>query len=162
MLVDLAAPDIEGIYETQMSLEFRALMTLGGCCAVQRTEARKIAASAASQDSFSLNQLEPRIQIHQPYLKNSGNLRKIFLYHHTIPSGKKSMWGLFLTPIGKAIIIVQDTVRTNQMPTMKNLYQTERQVVLNSSEEEENEEKLPPNDIQFDVHIEIDVKQVRI
>lgn len=162
MLVDLAAPDIEGIYETQMSLEFRALMSLGSCCAVQRTEARKIAASSNNVDTFSLNQLEPRIQIHQPYLKNSASLKKIFLYHHTIPSGKKSMWGLFLTPINKAIIIVQDTVRTNQMPTMKNLYQTERQVVLNNSEEEENEEspKVPPNDIQFDVHIEIDLKQV--
>lgn len=158
MLVDLAAPDIEGIYETQMSLDFRALMTLGSCCAVQRTEAKKIAAAGTAQgDSFSLSQLESRVQVHQPYLKNGGNLRKIFLYHHTIPSGKKSMWGLFLTPIGKALIIVQDTVRTNQMPTMKNLYQTERQAVVGGEDEEG---KLPPGDIQFDVHVEIDLKQV--
>lgn len=162
MLVDLAAPDIEGIYETQMSLEFRALMQLGCTCSVQRSEARKIAALPAGvqRETFSLQQLEQRSQIHQPYLKNGGNLRQIFLYHHTIPSGKKSVWGLFLTPVNKAIVIVHDTVRTNQVPSMRNLYQTERQVLLNESDESEIE-KLPPGEIQFDVHVEIDLKQVR-
>lgn len=161
MLVDLAAPDIEGIYETNMTLEFRALMQLGCSCAVQRSEARKISLSGTAQrDSFSLDQLEPRSQIHQPYLKNGGNLKKIFLYQHTIPSGKKSMWGLFLTPIGKALIIVHDSVRTNQIPTMRNLYQTERQALI-TNDETFSEDKLPPNDMQFDVHVEIDLKQVR-
>jgi DNA polymerase epsilon subunit 1 len=159
MLVDLAAPDIEGIYETQMSLEFRALMQLGCTCAVQRNEASKIAASGIAQrDSFSLNQLEQRIQIN-PYLKDGGNLKKIFMYHHTIPSGKKSVWGLFLTPTSKALIIVHDSVRTNQVPTMKNLYLTERQALLNANNET-NAEKIPPNDLQFDIHVEIDLKQV--
>lgn len=158
MLVDLAAPDIEGIYETQMTLEFRALMQLGCSCAVQRSEARKIAALPAGvqRDTFSLNQLEQKSQIHQPYLKDGGKMRKIFLYHHTIPSGKKSIWGLFLTPIGKALIIVNDTVRTNQVPSMRNLYQTERQALVTESEDE----TLPPNELQFDVHVEIDIKQV--
>lgn len=162
MLVDLAAPDIEGIYETQMTLEFRALMQLGCSCAVQRSEARKIAALPAGghPDTFSLSQLEQKSQIHQPYLKNGGNLRKIFLYQHTIPSGKKSIWGLFLTPIGKAIIIVNATVRTNQVPSMRNLYQTERQALVTEGEEGSDDSNLPPNDLQFDVHVEIDIKQV--
>jgi len=160
MLVDLAAPDIEGIYETQMSLEFRALMILGCTCAVQRSEARKIAMSSTAQrDTFSLNQLEQKQQIQLPYLKNGGNLKKIFLYHHTIPSGKKSMWGLFLTPINKAIIIVHDTVRSNQIPTMKNLYVTERQAYITGNDDADDE-KVPPNDIQFEVFTEIDLKQV--
>lgn len=160
MLVDLAAPDIEGIYETQMSLEFRALMQLGCTCSVQRSEARKIATlpSGAQRDSFALHQLEQKSQVHQPYLKDGGHLRHIYLYHHTIPSGKKSMWGLFLTPIQKAIIIVHDTVRTNQVPTMRNLYQTERQALV--GEDGCDDEKLPPSEMHFDVHVEIDVKQV--
>lgn len=163
MLVDLAAPDIEGIYETQMTLEFRALIQLGCSCAVQRSEARKIAAlpAGAQRDTFSLNQLEQKSQIHQPYLKDGGNLRKIFLYHHTIPSGKKSIWGLFLSPIGKAIIIVHDTVRTNQVPSMRNLYQTERQALV-TGEDGVGDDNLPPNEMSFDVHVEIDIKQVRI
>lgn len=163
MLVDLAAPDIEGIYETQMSLEFRALMLLGCSCAVQRSEARKIAMSGnAQRDTFSLNHLEQKQQIQMPYLKNGGNLKKIFLYHHTIPSGKKSMWGLFLTPINKAIIIVHDSVRTNQIPTMKNLYVTERQAFISGISEETDEEKIPPNELQFDVFVEVDLKQVTV
>jgi DNA polymerase epsilon subunit 1 len=120
MLVDLAAPDIEGIYETQMSLEFRALMQLGCSCAVQRAEARKIAVMPArtQRDTFSLIQLEQRSRIHQPCLQNGRNLRKIFLYHHTIPSGKKSLWGLFVSPIYKAVVIVHNTVRTNLLKAM--------------------------------------------
>ena len=163
MLVDLAAPDIEGIYETQMSLEFRALMQLGCTCAVQRSEARKIAALPAGtpRDTFSLHQLEQRTQIHQPYLKDGGNLRKIFLYHHTIPSGKKSIWGLFLTPLQKAIVIIYDTVRTKNVPSMRNIYQTERQALVSESDVTVDE-KLPPSEIQFDVHVEIDIKQVNL
>lgn len=161
MLVDLAAPDIEGIYETQMSLEFRALMLLGCTCAVQRSEARKIAMSSTAQrDTFSLNQLEQKQQIQLPYLKNGGNLKKIFLYHHTIPSGKKSMWGLFLTPINKALIIVQDTVRTNQIPTMRNLYLTERQAYISGNGDDGDEDKVPPSEMQFEAFTEIDLKQV--
>ncbi|CRK94685.1 CLUMA_CG008185, isoform A [Clunio marinus] len=162
MLVDLAAPDIEGIYETQLSLEFRALIQLGCTCAVQRSEAKKIASIPSGHgqgDTFSLHQLEQRSQIHQPYLKDAEKLRRIFLYQHTIPSGKKSLWGLFLTPMKKAIIIVHDSVRNNQMPTMKNLYQIERQALIADNDDDESE-KLPPNDISFDVHVEIDIKQV--
>lgn len=156
MLIDLAAPDIEGIYETQMTLEFRALMQLGCTCVVQRSEARKIATlpPGVQRDTFSLHQIEQKSQVYQPYLKDGGNLRKIFLYQHTIPSGKKSLWGLFMTPIQKAVIIVHDTVRTNQVPSMRNLYQTERQALV------DNNDKLPPSEISFDVHVEIDIKQV--
>ena len=38
---ELCAPEIEGIYETQMSLEFRVLVQLGCICTVDPTEARK-------------------------------------------------------------------------------------------------------------------------
>jgi hypothetical protein len=43
---------------------------------------------------------------------------------------------------------------------MRNLYQTERQALV-TGEEEAEDDKLPPSDIQFDVHVEIDIKQVR-
>lgn len=38
---ELCAPEIEGIYETQMSLEFRVLVQLGCICTVDPQEARK-------------------------------------------------------------------------------------------------------------------------
>lgn len=38
---ELSAPEIEGIYETQMSLEFKALVQLGCVCTIDRQEAKK-------------------------------------------------------------------------------------------------------------------------
>lgn len=41
LIGELSAPEIEGIYETQMSLEFRVLMQLGCICVVDPQEARR-------------------------------------------------------------------------------------------------------------------------
>lgn len=136
MLVDLATPDIEGIYETQMSLEFRVLMDLGCVCAVERSEAKRlIAAKARDIDTFSLTQLEFKSVGQAPYLTELHHLKKIFLYQHSIPSGKREMWGLFMEPIKKAIIIILDTVRTNQLPNLRALFVNERRTYLQDKDE---------------------------
>lgn len=161
MLADLATPDIEGIYETQMSLEFRALMDLGCICSVQRSEARKLATMASKDiESFSIEQLQFQTQSVQPYLKDGGALKRIFLYQHTSSTGKREMWGLFMPPIKKSVIVVLDTVRTNQMPTMRNFYATERTTALNSGQSQVTEENAPPEDMSFEVFMEVDSKQV--
>lgn len=160
MLADLATPDIEGIYETQMSLEFRVLMQLGCICSVQRSEARKLAMSAGNAlDTFSVEQLEFRTTAHQQYLPNGGNMKRIFLYQHSSSTGKREMWGMFAPAIKKAIIIVLDTVRTNQMPNMKNFYTTERNTFMQNNADGKN---VPPeaDDIAFEIFIEVDVKLV--
>ena len=41
-------------------------------------------------------------------------------------SESRAMFGLLLSATNKAHVFVLDTVRTNQMPNMNNLYQTER------------------------------------
>lgn len=41
LMGELSAPEIEGIYETQMSLEFRLLVQLGCICSVDQKEARR-------------------------------------------------------------------------------------------------------------------------
>lgn len=41
LMGELSAPEIEGIYETQMSLEFRVLVQLGCICAVDQEEAKR-------------------------------------------------------------------------------------------------------------------------
>lgn len=160
MLADLATPDIEGIYETQMSLDFRALMQLGCVCSVQRSVAREIAArkSTNAPDNFSIEQLETRSLSHQPYLSAGGNLKRLFLYQHSSSNGKRELWGLFIPIIKKSIIICLDTVRTNQMPSIKNFYLTERSAYLKNSQIDA--EKLPPDDMQFEVFFEVDSKLV--
>lgn len=161
MLADLATPDIEGIYETQLSLEFRALVDLGCICAVQRTEARRLATtSAKTVDTFTLDQLEFKTQSYQSYLKNGGNMRRIFLYQHSSSTGKREMWGIFMPATHKAVLIVLDTVRSNQMPQMRNFYATERNIAMCSDNNDLTADTLPSDEMQFEIFHEIDVKQV--
>lgn len=159
MLADLATPDIEGIYETQMTLDFRALIQLGCVCSVQRSVAREIAAKKTSNalDNFSIEQLESRELSQQPYLNAGGNLKRIFLYQHSSSNGKRELWGLFIPVLKKAIIICFDTVRTNQMPSMKNFYLAERGGFAKT---QSDADKIPPEDMHFDVFFEVDSKLV--
>ncbi|XP_017476166.1 PREDICTED: DNA polymerase epsilon catalytic subunit A isoform X2 [Rhagoletis zephyria] len=161
MLADLATPDIEGIYETQMSLEFRALMDMGCMCSVQRQEAQRLVALASKDlESFSIEQLEQRLQGHI-YLKGAqAKLRKIFLYQHNTPTAKKEIWGLFLLSSRKALIFALDTVRTNQMPNMRTLYTAERLALIKTMKHVAEVERLPPEEFTFEVLIEVDVKQI--
>ena len=64
---DLVDPEIEGIYETQMTLEFRAIMTLGCVCAVDR---QAIPDLQDGTDNFHLDQLVYKSIASQPYLRN--------------------------------------------------------------------------------------------
>ncbi|KAJ4448291.1 hypothetical protein ANN_10305 [Periplaneta americana] len=128
LTADLSMPDIEGIYETQVPLEFRALLRLGCVCSVERNEARRLAAAGLRDgtDTFSLHQLQFRSLAHHPYLNSkTASLRHLYLYHSRAPTGQRAMFGLFLTPSRRAVVLVLDTVRTNQMPNMTNLYNNE-------------------------------------
>lgn len=159
MLADLATPDIEGIYETQMSLEFRALVQLGCVCCVHRSVAKTIRGSktVGTLDTFSIEQLESRSISHQPYLTDGGNLKRIFLYQHSSQTGKQELWGLFVPAIKKAVIIFLDTVRTNQMPSMKNFYTAERAAFIKT---QTDSNKIPPEELTFEVIFEVDLKMV--
>lgn len=69
-MADLSTPDIEGIYETQVSLEFRTLLQLGCVCGVERSEARKLATSSSRENNtFTLYQLKSLSLAQQSYLK---------------------------------------------------------------------------------------------
>ncbi|XP_033105166.1 DNA polymerase epsilon catalytic subunit A-like, partial [Anneissia japonica] len=52
LYADLSAPDIEGVYETQLGLDFRALVRLGCVCMVSRQYARYLAGKEV--DTFDL------------------------------------------------------------------------------------------------------------
>lgn len=75
LVADLSTPDIEGIYETNVKPELRALIKLGCMCAVEREEARKLASAGLhGLNTFSLEQLQMK---NLPYLKEvfSGELK---------------------------------------------------------------------------------------
>jgi len=117
----LATPTVEGIYETQVPLDFRALTMLGSVCGVDRQAARKMKEIG---DTYELNQLNFKsITPEFPYMDLSV-VKHIFLYHHK--SGNKSMIGIFFPMNNKASVFAVDTVRTNQMPNLSNMYKTAR------------------------------------
>ncbi|XP_031425753.1 DNA polymerase epsilon catalytic subunit A-like [Clupea harengus] len=148
---DLSAPDIEGVYETQVPLLFRALVQLGCMCMVNKQAVRDLAGREA--DTFDLENLDMRSLAQFSYLE-PGSVRHIYLYHHS--QGHKGLFGLFIPSQRKASVFVLDTVRSNQMPNLGNVYGTERAALL----EKTSEELLPPEKHQFEVRAESDVKAI--
>ncbi|XP_041470272.1 DNA polymerase epsilon catalytic subunit A-like isoform X2 [Lytechinus variegatus] len=151
LTADLAAPDIEGVYETQVPLEFRALMKLGCVCMVNRQHAKFLL--GGDMDTFDLSQLEFKTLAQFQYLP-SGSLRRVYFYQNIV--GSKCMMGLFFSTSAKATIIAVDTVRTNQMPNLTSMYQHERQA---KSERSSENELLPREDHTFDIVVEKDMKK---
>ncbi|XP_032807748.1 DNA polymerase epsilon catalytic subunit A [Petromyzon marinus] len=147
---DLAAPHIEGVYETQVPLMFRALVQLGCVCTVSRESARQ--QGALDVDTFQLEQLEMRSLAQYSYLE-PGTIRHMYLYHCS--QGSKALLGLFIPTQRKASVFVVDTVRSNQMPNLGVVFTAERAALLASL----GEELLPPPEHGFEVRVETDLKQ---
>ncbi|XP_011498886.1 PREDICTED: DNA polymerase epsilon catalytic subunit A, partial [Ceratosolen solmsi marchali] len=157
LMNDLIDPDIEGIYETQMSLEFRALMQLGCVCTVDK---QAIPDLRDGTDIFNLDQLAYKSIAYQPYLRNIEKINKIYLYHHWSTSSKyrRAMWSLFLTSKKMCHIFVLDTVKTDRMPNMNTLYVNERNKAIEMGEN--NFVDLMPESMQFQIRVETDIKVI--
>ncbi|XP_031367995.1 DNA polymerase epsilon catalytic subunit 1 [Apis dorsata] len=155
LLEDLSKPEIEGIYETQMSLEFRAILQLGCICTVDPKAARTMADGA---DTFSLDQLEFKSIAVQPYLQNLHEINYVFLYHHWSSNHQRALWGLFLNASKRAHIFVLDSVSSNQMPNMNTLYTQERDIVISMNGADKV--KFLPESMQFTLKFETNFQQV--
>lgn len=158
---ELCAPEIEGIYETQMSLEFRVLVQLGCICTVDPQEARKmIQFGSNNMDSFSLSQLQFKSVGLQPYLQKQDGVppvKHIYLYQHSALNSSRSMWALILPPVKRGYIYVLDTVKTNQVPNMNTLYLAERTAKINLGTEEST---LPGSELAWEVVVETEARAV--
>lgn len=148
---DLANPDVEGVYETQVPLLFRTYLKLGCVCRVTR-KAASILSAKETPDTFNLNQFESGTLAQFSYLEDS--IRYIYFYQHN--SGQKHFYGLFYPLSKKAFIYVTDTVRTNQMPNLNTMYSNERQLKLEKIEED----MLPSDGFSFEIRVEKDEKIV--
>ncbi|CAL1540665.1 unnamed protein product, partial [Lymnaea stagnalis] len=143
---DLSSPDIEGVYETQVPLDFRAIVKLGCVATVNRDFARSM--DGRETDTFDLYSLNFRSVAQFPYL-NQGSIKHMYLYHHKC--GNKAIFGLF-NPAGKAAsIFVFDTAIGDQMPSLGPMYTAERNSKLTQVT---NEEMLPPAGLSFNVFLD--------
>nr|XP_031835870.1 DNA polymerase epsilon catalytic subunit 1 [Nomia melanderi]XP_031835871.1 DNA polymerase epsilon catalytic subunit 1 [Nomia melanderi]XP_031835872.1 DNA polymerase epsilon catalytic subunit 1 [Nomia melanderi] len=155
LLIDLSKPEIEGIYELQTPLEFRAVVQLGCVCAVDPKAARNMVDGA---DTFTLEQLEFKTIAAQPYLKDVHAINYVFLYHHWSSNHQRAIWALFLNASKRAHIFVLDSVSSNQMPNLNALYGQERSTVV--SMHGEDKVKSLPESIQFVTRFETNFQQV--
>lgn len=117
MYLDQTDSNVEGVYETQITPLFRALLQVGCVC--------KVSKGVRNTDNIKLEDLDMISVARQPYLPKD-SVKHLYFYHHKHATKPQHMFGLFVTPIKKAIIIVVDTVRTNLMPNMVGLYHAER------------------------------------
>ncbi|XP_057662319.1 DNA polymerase epsilon catalytic subunit 1 [Diorhabda carinulata] len=148
IFLDQSDPNVEGVYETQVTPLFRALVKIGCVC--------KVSSRVSNMESFNMEQLDKISIARQPYLLKD-SIKHIYFYHHKHMSKAQHMFALFLTPVKKAIIIVVDTVKTNLMPNMTNLYQAERLVKM---EKNADDDLLPPAEVTFEVKVETSMAQV--
>ncbi|XP_064102350.1 DNA polymerase epsilon catalytic subunit A-like [Macrobrachium nipponense] len=148
LMADLSTPDIEGIYETQVPLEFRTIAQLGCVCIVDKALARP------DTDTFEVQQLKFKTVAQYQYL-DKDRLHHIYFYHHR--SGNKAMFGLFFPKSKKSHVFVLDTVRSNQMPNMNNLYNNERTAKLSKGHEEA---LLPEANYAFEIKFETEIRQI--
>jgi len=154
LVADLSSPDVEGIYETQVPLEVRAIIKLGCVCKVQRNVARALA--GRDVESFNLDQLEFKTLAQHSYLEGH-NLKHIFFYQVQLEN--RAIFALFMPALQKASVFILNTVKSNQMPNLANLYSTERNNKIHEMDEL-GEEYTPPasTSFSFDIRVETDTK----
>ncbi|KAK3107356.1 hypothetical protein FSP39_012618, partial [Pinctada imbricata] len=150
---DLSSPDIEGVYETQVPLVFRALVRLGCVTTVNRDFAKYM--QGRETDTFDMEHLNFRTLAQYSYLE-PGSMKHIYLYHHIC--GSKIMFGLFFPMSKKATVFVVDTVRSDQMPSLVALFNAERNAKMAKGTVDET--MLPPGGHMFEYKLEKDVRQV--
>ena len=151
-MADLSTSDNAGIYETQVPLDFRVLVQLGCICAVDRGQRN----ATNDTESFNLSQLVFKTLAHHPYLESGiDTLKYLYIYQHK--SGNKVMTTLFSPPTKKVHFFIVDTVRTNQMPNLVNLYNEERTKKLSQGDTEAD--TVPEAGYAFSVQVETDIRQ---
>ncbi|WCJ41776.1 DNA polymerase epsilon catalytic subunit A [Euphorbia peplus] len=93
----LADPEVEGIYETKLPLEFNAILQIGCVCKVDKTSNKRNA-----QDGWSLNELQMKTTTECSYL---GQSIPFFYLYHSFSEGR----GIFVSYIpllGSVCVVV--------------------------------------------------------
>ncbi|KAI8837763.1 hypothetical protein BJ741DRAFT_603225 [Chytriomyces cf. hyalinus JEL632] len=109
--------DVEGVYETQIPLLFRALMNLG-CSATVASS--RVHSGRDLNAGFELNDLQHMSFSKVPYLKDS-NLKILYLYH--AGRGSRHIYGLFSSAGDKVAVFYVDPARNRAaVPNLGRVY----------------------------------------
>ena len=111
-------PSVEGVYESQVPLDVKALLSLGSTCTFD--ESQRGVLGRGITHGFDLSALQ-HVAPKQPYLTQSP-LSYLYLYH--VIAGERQVFALFSTTRNEAHIIVLNKSRADQgMPNVDKIYQ---------------------------------------
>ena len=113
------------MYETQVSLEFRALLQLGCLCGVSTSVQ---STGEEENNTFTLEQLQSRgLEAGQLHYLSSPGLHALALCVMRAPApSPRALLALLMPPSKKAVFVAVDSVRTNQMPNIQAIYTADR------------------------------------
>jgi len=108
---------VEGVYETQVPLEVRAMLELGSTCTFD--ESQRGVLGKGLEQGFDLSALH-HIPSKTPYLSKAP-LAYLYLYH--VIAGERQIYALFSTTKSEAQIIILNRARSDQgMPNVDRIY----------------------------------------
>ncbi|KAI9013156.1 hypothetical protein BC832DRAFT_282542 [Gaertneriomyces semiglobifer] len=110
---------IEGVYELQVPLLFRALIKLGCVSTIDR---KRVFSGRGLEDGFDLDEVNHKtIDSQTPYLSRDTGLHYLYLFQ--LAQGSRQIVGVFSTALQKAWIYIVDPGRNrDQIPNMQSLY----------------------------------------
>ncbi|GER25550.1 DNA polymerase [Striga asiatica] len=94
----LADPEVEGIYETQIPLEFNAILQIGCVCKVDKSAKKRNV-----QDGWSLDELHMKTTTECSYLENS---MSFFYLYHSI-SDSRAMFVAYFPTSSQVYVVVE-------------------------------------------------------
>jgi DNA polymerase epsilon subunit 1 len=127
-------PSVEGVYETQVPLNLRAMLDLGCSCTFDETQ-RGVLGRGLEQgfDLSSLRTVPPK----KPYMRNA-NMSYLVLYH--ISAGDRQIYALISSTKAEAQIIIHNRARGEQgMPNVDRIYEESLERTLQQARLDEAE-----------------------
>jgi len=150
IMTDLSNPNIEGVYEMNVPLDFRLLTNLGCICSLRKEHYRVNPLS----NLYQFDELEFLNLSEQTYLQ-PGTMQCIYLYIHQ--DSNKLFIGLFIPNSCRVFIGILDSIRENHMPNLNKLLKNECEKRLQRGIDTN---LLPINEHQFEIKVETDSQSI--
>jgi DNA polymerase epsilon subunit 1 len=137
-------PSVEGVYETQVPLNIRAILELGSSCTFD--ESQKGVLGKGLEQGFDLSALR-RVPSQKSYMADA-SMSYLYLYH--VSSGDRHVYAVFSTSKKEAQIIIQNRTKDSQgMPNVDRIY---GDAIRRRLEDNEGEPWQTMIDYQDDIH----------
>ncbi|PKA64815.1 DNA polymerase epsilon catalytic subunit A [Apostasia shenzhenica] len=106
LAIHLADPEVEGIYETKVPLEFSAILQIGCVCKVDKfTKAQNI------PDSWKLSELHMKTTTECPYLEQSVSF---FYLYHSLSEGR-ALYAVYFQLSGNVYVVVVNPFQNKEI-----------------------------------------------